>query len=99
MSRKITKPNETLVQEFKKTMQNGYSVKKIIQFLSGCNARLIALTGTNHVFSTEEKEQLYDFYDYFMEKYGEKTYSARMENWGQEPFIFRLTEDLYDQDR
>lgn len=53
----------------------------------------------DYVFSAEEREELYDFYNFFMEKYDEKTYSARIENWGQEPFIFRLTEVLYDQDR
>lgn len=50
-------------------------------------------------FSAEEREELYDFYNFFMEKYGEKTYRARMQNCGQEPYIFRLTEYLYDTDR
>ena len=97
MSKKTKK--KTLIQEFQDMLKNGYSTQKVIQFLSCENASLIAKTGMNYVFSAEEREELYDFYSFFMEKYGKKTYSARIENWGQEPFIFRLTENLYDQDR
>ena len=52
-----------------------------------------------YVFSAEERKEFYDFYDFFMENYGEKTYHARMQNWGQEPYIFCLTEQLYNEDR
>lgn len=88
-----------MIQEFQDILKNGYSTQKVIQFLSCEKAELIAKTGMDYVFSTEEREELYDFYNFFMENYGEKTYRARMQNWGQEPYIFRLTEHLYKEDR
>ena len=89
---------DKIIKDFQKAMQEGYSTKKAIRFLSGCNAQLIGRTGMNLNFSVKEKEDLYDFYGFFMKNYGDKTYHARMQSWGQEPFIFRLTEALYEQD-
>ena len=42
---------------------------------------------------------MYDFYDYFLENYDDKTKLARMERWnGEEPFVMQAIQNLYDKD-
>lgn len=93
---------ESLVDAFQKYMGKSFSCDKMISFLSTYSAHLLALITINNLennFSQEEKENLYQFHDWFSNNYGKKTYKIRMREWGQEPFIFRYTENLYTQDR
>ena len=90
---------ESLINAFQNYMGRSFSNDKMLRFLSAYNATLLAMTATKKEFTKEEKETLYEFHDWFLEKYGEKTYKARMREWGQEPLIFRYTENLYMQDR
>ncbi|CUQ07246.1 Uncharacterised protein [Anaerostipes hadrus] len=90
---------ESLINAFQNYMGKSFSNDKLLRFLSTYNATLLAMITTKKEFTKEEKENLYKFYDYFMENYGESTYEDRMQNWGQEPLILRYTENLYVLDR
>lgn len=79
---------ESLINAFQNYMGKSFSNDKMLRFLSAYNATLLAMTATKKEFTKEEKETLYEFHDWFLEKYGEKTYKARMREWGQEPLIF-----------
>ena len=91
-------PQGTLTESFKKFIEKDDSTERILNFLSVQNSRYLAKSGISEEFSKEEKEELYDFYSYFMENYGEQTQSARYNNWGNEAFIFRLADSLYSDD-
>ena len=97
-AQQIIIPEGTLTESFKKFIEKDSSVPNILQFLSCKNAQLLLKCSSLENFSKEDRQELYDFYDFFMENYGDKTYNARIRNWGQEPLIFRLTEALYDDD-
>ena len=95
---KIEIPEGTLTESFVKFIERDESVKNILQFLSVKNAQYLAKYGLNKEFTKEEKEELYEFYSYFMENYGEETEKARYANWGTEAFVFRLADSLYIED-
>lgn len=63
----------------------------IISFLAVKNASLLCYQGDIPV---QVQDEILEFYDYFMENFDEITYQARMENWGMEPYIFRLAESI-----
>ena len=69
---------ESLINAFQNYMGRSFSNDKMLRFLSAYNATLLAMTATKKEFTKEEKETLYEFHDWFLEKYGEKTYKARM---------------------
>ena len=100
VSKSIVFPDGTLIESFKKYLQNNDNPDEaIIEFLGCKNAQLLCKCDNLDNFSSENREELYEFYRYFMEKYGDKTYKLRMQNWGGiEPLIFRLTETLFEED-
>lgn len=87
----------TILEQFQRYIKNHRKVSDIITFLSVKNAELIGLTAGGEL-SEKLKSELYEFYDYYFDNYDDLTFTARIENWGQEPFIFRLTEELMDED-
>lgn len=91
-------PEGTLTESFKKFIAKDNSIENILKFLSIQNARYIAKSGGSNEFSKEEKEELYEFYSYFMENYGAQTRDARYDNWGDEAFILVLADTLYQED-
>ena len=95
--RKVHLGDGTIQEQFQRYIQRNRSIDDIIVFLSLKNAELIALVGMGKI-TAKLKIELYEFYQYFMENFDDMTYSARMRNWGQEPYIFRLTEQLLDDD-
>lgn len=90
---------DSMKDSFIDYIKGSHEVQQILEFLSVYSAYMLTLIYQEHKFSKQEKENLYEFYDYFMENYGEDTYEDRMQNWGQEPLILRYTENLYELDR
>lgn len=91
-------PEGTLTESFKRFIAKDNSIENILKFLGIQNARYIAKGRVSSKFSEEEKEELYEFYSYFMENYGERTRNARYDNWGDEAFILVLADTLYQED-
>lgn len=102
MSKKKTKiqqnnydfPTEgTLMEQFNTFIKKYNKINDIIAFLSVSNASFLALHSAGAI-TENKKEELIDFYEYFMENFGEVTFEARMHNWGQEPLVFRMGEQF-----
>lgn len=100
MSKKNNKEQKTLLQEFVDFTGADPTTNEIIGFLAIKNAEYLAKSGMNQgKFSKKEKNDLYEFYNFFAEHFEEQTRDARMNAWGQEPYLFRLTIDLYERDQ
>ena len=100
MDKKNNKKRKNLIQEFLTYTGSDPSINEIIGFLAIKNAEYLVKNETNHgQFSKEERKDLYEFYNYFAEHFEEQTRDARLRNWGQEPYLFRLTIDLYERDQ
>ena len=96
MDKKNNKKRKNLIQEFLTYTGSDPSINEIIGFLAIKNAEYLVKNETNHgQFSKEERKDLYEFYNYFAEHFEEQTRDARLRNWGQEPYLFRLTIDGY----
>ena len=93
----IALKGKTILEQFQNFISEHRKVSDIITFISIQNARFIGLSGTDKI-SEEKKMELHEFYDYFMENFDDLTFEARMENWGQEPYIFRLVESLMEEE-
>lgn len=87
----------TILEQFEDYISKHKKVSDIITFLSVKNAELIGLSGMGKI-GVSLKDELYEFYDYFFENFDELTAEARIREWGQEPFIFRLTEEIMHQE-
>ena len=89
---------DTIIEQFENHTFPQYDTEKIIEFLSMKNAEFLAKASLG--LNEKDQKDIVDFYNYFMEKYDEKTLDVRLEQWGREPFIFRLAEEYlgYDDD-
>lgn len=96
--KQIELPKGSILYQFKEYMKNHKKISDIITFISLKNAELLSKITSIDNINKSLKNELYEFYDFFMDNYDEITEIARFENWGQEPFIFRLTEYLLEQD-
>lgn len=97
MDKNNNKKRKNLIQEFLTYTGSDPSTNEIIGFLAIKNAEYLAKNEANHgQFSKEERKDLYEFYNYFAEHFEKQTRDARLRNWGQEPYLFRLTIDLYE---
>lgn len=97
MDKNNNKKRKNLIQEFLTYTGSDPSTNEIIGFLAIKNAEYLAKNEANHgQFSKEERKDLYEFYNYFAEHFEKQTRDARLKNWGQEPYLFRLTIDLYE---
>ena len=86
----------TILQQFQKYLEKHKKVSDIIDFLSIQNARMICQAEKG--VSEQLKDELIEFYQYFMTNFDELTYSARIENWGMEPLVLRMADHfLYER--
>lgn len=91
-SNEITLKGNTIIEEFENYMKDHHKVSDIINFLSIKNAQLMIMT--NKGLTEKQEDDILDFTVYFAENYEEITRDARYNNWGDEPFIFRLAENI-----
>lgn len=93
-------PPRTMLVSFKKYMlDEPDSIDRVLDYLNIRSAILSGLVDKDHEFDADERQEMYDFYDYFLENYDDKTKLARMERWnGEEPFVIQAIQNLYDQD-
>lgn len=93
-------PPGTMLVSFKKYMlDEPDSIDRVLDYLNIRSAILSGLVDKDHEFDADERQEMYDFYDYFLENYDDKTKLARMERWnGEEPFVIQAIQNLYDQD-
>lgn len=86
----------TILQQFQKYLEKHKKVSDIIDFLSIQNARMICQAEKG--VSEQLKDELIEFYQYFITNFDELTYSARIENWGMEPLVLRMADHfLYER--
>lgn len=96
--RKVVKNHKrkiSLVDEFKNYIKNDSSNENIISFLSIVNARLIGQSAIG--ISEELEDEIVDFVQYFMENYYLKTESDIYANWPNEPFVFRIANEIIEK--
>ena len=73
------------------------SPSDIVGFISCENARFLCYRYNNLENIPENiQEDIYEFYNYFLDYYDAYTYNARMENWGDEPLIIRVGQEIDD---
>lgn len=78
--------NETILNNFKNLPNK--DTDSIIRFLSFCNAKLIYKISAKSV--TEElKEEIIEFFNYFIDNYEQQTRKARLSNWPNDALIIR----------
>lgn len=78
--------NETILNNFKNLPNK--DTDSIIRFLSFCNTRLIYKISAKSV--TEElKEEIIEFFNYFVDNYEQQTRKARLSNWPNDALILR----------
>ena len=83
---------DTICDQFNNYLADHRKISDIITFLGIQNAAL--LQKNTDELSEAEKSDIVSFYVGFMEELGDLTYEARMENWGQEPLVFRVAEKI-----
>lgn len=86
---------ETYIKEDTADSTGDLPVGRMLQFIGMKNAEFLAKSKGQ--ITPEYMEDLCDFYDYFMDNYGEETFQERMAAWGCEPLIFRAIDELYEQ--
>ena len=100
MDKNNNKKSKNLIQEFLTYTGSDPSTNEIIGFLAIKNAEYLAKNEANHgQFSKEERKDLYEFYNYFAEHFDKQTQDTILRNWGQEPYLFRLTIELYEREQ
>lgn len=79
--------NKTILDNFKNLPNKDND--SVVGFLSICNATLLASLGSNNI--TEKlKEEIIDFFDYFVDNYEKRTRKARLSNWPNDALILRV---------
>lgn len=90
-------PDGTMTESFQKYVKEHPSDDDIIVFLSVQNADWLARHPNDPRDCTDrEADELIEFYFFFQAEYGERTRRKRLENWGQEPLIFRVADAILD---
>lgn len=82
---------DTLLEKFSKYLKTHKKKSDVIKFLSVMNAKYI---GMQNRFSEKDKQEIIDFAAYFEEFFYDILYEDMMENWGQDPYILRLANQL-----
>lgn len=92
---KINANKYTILEQFRLFLDETPSVQDIVGFLAVQNARLIPFLG-NHgeKLTPEMADEVYEFYDYFMDNYDDLTIEARLSNWENDALILRVGADL-----
>ena len=81
----------TLLEKFTKYLENHKKKSDVIKFLSVMNAKYI---GMQNRFSEQDKEEILAFAAYFDNNFYDIMYEDMMENWGQDPYILRLADQI-----
>lgn len=81
----------TLLEKFTKYLESHKKKSDVIKFLSVMNAKYI---GMRNQFSEKDKEEIIEFAAYFETYFYDIMYEDMMENWGQDPYILRLAEQM-----
>lgn len=81
----------TLLEKFTKYLESHKKKSDVIKFLSVINAKYI---GMRNQFSEKDKEEIIEFAAYFETYFYDLMYEDMMENWGQDPYILRLAEQM-----
>lgn len=91
---------DTILERFKNFLEDyneNPSPSDIVGFISCENARFLCYRYNNLENIPENiQEDIYEFYNYFLDYYDAYTYNARMENWGDEPLIIRVGQEIDD---
>ena len=91
---------DTILERFKNFLEDyndNPSPSDIVGFISCENARFLCYRYNNLDNIPETiQEDIYEFYNYFLDYYDAYTYTARMENWGAEPLIMRVGQEIDD---
>lgn len=91
---------DTILERFKNFLEDyneNPSPSDIVGFISCENARFLCYRYNNLDNIPETiQEDIYEFYNYFLDYYDAYTYNARMENWGDEPLIIRVGQEIDD---
>lgn len=91
---------DTILERFKNFLEDyneNPSPSDIVGFISCENARFLCYRYNNLENIPESiQEDIYEFYNYFLDYYDAYTYNARMENWGDEPLIIRVGQEIDD---
>ena len=91
---------ETILDRFKNFLEDytdNPSPSDIVGFISCENARFLCYRYNNLDNIPETiQEDIYEFYNYFLDYYDAYTYNARMENWADEPLIIRVGQEIDD---
>lgn len=96
VTKEIRLTKGTILQQFKNYVKKNMSVDEIIGFISVTNARLLCTC--EHGLSEKDAIEIVEFVDYFMENYYEKTKKEIKENWPDDPLIFRLANQILEND-
>lgn len=84
----------TIYQQFRAFMgKEPRTVEDVISFLHIQNAR--ALSWVDKEVPQEKKDDLIEFFIYFMENFDQLTHMARMREWGDEPLVLRMGYKFY----
>lgn len=91
-------PDGIMTESFQKYVKKHPSDDDIIIFLSVQNADWLARHPNDPCDCTDqEADELIEFYFFFSTEYEERTRRKRLENWGQEPLIFRVADAILDR--
>ena len=93
---------DTITEQFDNYIIENRKISDIIGFLSVQNARMLAKieqcqTSDDSLFTLEEEEDILEFYARFMSEFDKITEKARYEQWGQEPLILRIAEQIEEE--
>lgn len=86
----------TILERFRLYISKHKKKSDIINFLSVVNAELIGLGGMEKI-STEKANEILEFADYFNENFYDIMFDDMMDNWGQDPFVLRLADEIEDE--
>lgn len=88
---------KTLIEKFCSVVKEGETtVSDIIGILSVFNAQYLSKAQSG--FSAAEKEDVMDFYDFYMENFYDLTIDQMEDNWGDLPYILRLGGMFIDEE-
>lgn len=85
-------PDGTILEQFEYFIKDHRKVSDIIDFLSVQNASLLAFSFNE--IPEQKANEIIEFVDYFDDNFYDTVAPAIYANWGQDPFIFQLAEQL-----
>lgn len=92
-------PDGTILESFKKFIEKDSSDERLLTFLAKESETALRKCELSDGITAEGEKELAEFYQYFMEQYGEKTKEPMFHLWRKkETLILRLGEAFYDME-